>query len=132
MDKRYTNRNVDLALLSQWVQRFFKKKEFRTIEEAKDATFRVVARPTYVHEIVDTITVSISGSPDDFEVRFYIGARSEVLMKIGQLASLFGLGVLFLRGVRSEEAGERLERDFWAVIEEKIDRIANSAKLGSS
>jgi hypothetical protein len=53
-------------------------------------------------------------------------------MKIGQLASLFGLGVLFLRGVRSEEAGERLERDFWAVIEEKIDRIANSAKLGIS
>jgi hypothetical protein len=131
MNKRYTNRNVDLALLSQWVQRFFRRKEFRTVEEAEDETFRVVARPTYVHEIVDTITVSISGSSDDFKVGFYIGARSEVLMKIGQLASLFGLGVLFLRGVRSDEAGEKLGRDFWVFIEEKIDRIANSAKLES-
>lgn len=129
--KRYTGRTADLALLSQWVQRFFQKRDFRTTLETEDGAFRCIARPTYVHEIVDTITVSISGSPEDFKVGFYIGARSEVLMKIGQLASLFGLGVLFLRGVRSEEAGDRLEKDFWVFIEEKIDFIANLSKLGA-
>jgi hypothetical protein len=132
--KQYTGRGVDLAFLSQWVQRFFKKKEFRVSEEVENGTFRIVARPTYVHEIVDTITVSVSGSSDDFKVGFFIGARSEALMKIGQLASLFGLGVLFLRGIRSEDAGVRLERDFWVFIEEKIDRIGSAARaaLGSA
>jgi hypothetical protein len=119
---------VDLALLRQWIQRFFRKKEFRISEEVDDGDHRIIARPTYVHEIVDTITVSVSGSADDFTVGLYIGARSETLMKIGQLASLFGLGVLFLRGIRSEDAGEKLEKDFWVFLEEKIDRLAGSAK----
>ena len=115
-------------MLRQWIQRFFTKKEFRISEEVDDGDHRIIARPTYVHEIVDTITVSVSGGADDFTVGLYIGARSETLMKIGQLASLFGLGVLFLRGIRSEDAGERLEKDFWVFLEEKVDRLAGSAK----
>ena len=119
---------MDLALLGQWIQRFFKKKEFRISEEVDDGNHRILARPTYVHEIVDTITVSVSGSAADFTVGLYIGARSEALKKIGQLGSLFGLGVLFLRGIRSEDAGVRLEKDFWVFIEEKINRLADSAR----
>jgi len=127
MNRPYKGRNVDLSLLSRWIERFFKKKEFRVSKETEEETFRIVARPTYVHEIVDTITVSVSGNSNDFVVKLYIGTRSEVLMKIGQLASLFGLGVLFLRGVKSDEAGETLQREFWVFVEEKIDFLTNSA-----
>ena len=127
MNRPYKGRNVDLSLLSRWIERFFKKKEFRVTKETEEETFRIVARPTYVHEIVDTITVSVSGNSNDFVVKLYIGTRSEVLMKIGQLASLFGLGVLFLRGVKSDEAGETLQREFWVFVEEKIDFLTNSA-----
>lgn len=127
MNMPYKGRNVDLSLLSRWIERFFKKREFRVTKEIEEETFRIVARPTYVHEIVDTITVSVSGNPNDFVVKLYIGTRSEVLMKIGQLASLFGLGVLFLRGVKSDEAGETLQREFWVFVEEKIDFLTNSA-----
>jgi len=127
MNRPYKGRNVDLSLLSRWVERFFRKKEFRVTKETEEETFRIVARPTYVHEIVDTITVSVSGNSNDFVVKLYIGTRSEVLMKIGQLASLFGLGVLFLRGVKSDEAGETLQREFWVFVEEKIDFLTNSA-----
>ena len=127
MNMPYKGRNVDLSLLSRWIERFFRKREFRVTKEIEEETFRIVARPTYVHEIVDTITVSVSGNPNDFVVKLYIGTRSEVLMKIGQLASLFGLGVLFLRGVKSDEAGETLQREFWVFVEEKIDFLTNSA-----
>ena len=127
MNRPYKGRNVDLSLLSRWIERFFRKKEFRVSKETEEETFRIVARPTYVHEIVDTITVSVSGNSNDFVVKLYIGTRSEVLMKIGQLASLFGLGVLFLRGVKSDEAGETLQREFWVFVEEKIDFLTNSA-----
>jgi hypothetical protein len=47
-------------------------------------------------------------------------------MRLGQLTHLFGGGVLFLRGVKSDEAEEKLERDFWIFIEEKIDFLAKS------
>lgn len=127
MNMPYKGRNVDLSLLSRWIERFFRKREFRVTKEIEEETFRIVARPTYVHEIVDAITVSVSGNPNDFVVKLYIGTRSEVLMKIGQLASLFGLGVLFLRGVKSDEAGETLQREFWVFLEEKIDFLTNSA-----
>jgi hypothetical protein len=127
MNRPYQGRNVDLSLLSQWIERFFKRKEFRVKKETEEETFRIVARATYVHEIVDTITVSVSGNSNDFVVKLYIGTRSEVLMKIGQLASLFGLGVLFLRGIKSYEAEETLQREFWVFVEEKIDFLTNSA-----
>jgi hypothetical protein len=127
MNRSYKGRNVDLSLLNQWIERFFKKKQFRVTKETEEETFRIVARPTYVHEIVDTITVSISGNSNDFEVKLYMGTRSETLIRIGQLASLFGLGVLLLRGIKSNEAEENLQRAFWVFVEEKIDFLANSA-----
>jgi hypothetical protein len=127
MNRSYRGRNVDLSLLAQWIERFFKKKEFRVARETAEETCNIVVRPTYAHDIVDTTTVSIVGDANDFTVKLYIGTRSEVLMKIGQLASLFGLGVLFLRGIKSNEAEEALQREFWVFVEEKVDRLANSA-----
>ena len=127
MNRPYKGRNVDLSLLSQWIERFFRKKEFKVTKETEEETFRIVARPTYVHEIVDTITVFVSGNSDDFKVKLYIGTRSEALIRVGQLASLFGLGVLLLRGIKSDEAEESLQREFWVFVEEKIDFLSNSA-----
>jgi hypothetical protein len=129
MNRPYKGRNVDLSLLSQWIERFFRKREFRVAKETEEEAFRIVARPTYVHEIVDTITVSVSGNSNDFAVKLYIGTRSEALIKIGQLASLFGLGVLLLRGIKSDEAEETLRKEFWVFVEEKVDFLTNSATL---
>ena len=128
MKRPYQGRNVDLSLLAQWIERFFRKKEFKVTRETDEEIFRIVARPTYVHDIVDTTTVTVSGNPKDFTVKLYIGARSETLMKIGQLASLFGLGVLFLRGIKSDEAEDTLQREFWIFVEEKIDFLTDSAE----
>ena len=126
MDKQYKDRNVDLPLLSKWIERFFLRKEFRAAKEAQEGGYRIVAQPTYVHDIVDKTTVFISGNSNDFTVKFYTGARSEALMKLGRLTSLFGGGVLFLRGIKSDEAEEKLERSFWSYVEEKIDYLTNS------
>jgi hypothetical protein len=129
MNRPYKGRNVDLSLLSQWIERFFRKREFRVTKETDKEAFRIIARPTYVHEIVDTITVSVSGNSNDFVVKLHIGTRSEALIRIGQLASLFGLGVLLLRGIKSDEAEESLQREFWVFVEEKVDFLTGSATL---
>lgn len=126
METRYTGRNVDLPLLCKWVEYFFEKKDFRTIREERDEGYVITARPRYVDEIVDNITVHVFGRSDDFTLKFATGARSNLLRKIGRLTTLFGGGIAFLRGVKSQEAEEELERNFWVFVEEKIDFLADS------
>ncbi len=94
------------------------------LREKRIEAYRIIALPTYMHEIVDEVTVSVSGDPHDFRLRFTVGARSDVYVKIGLLTQLFGGGIFFLRGAKSQEAEEELERSFWTYIEEKIDFLA--------
>lgn len=126
MEKRYVGRNVDLYLLSRWIEHFFKKKNFRTVKERDKKGYRVVAGPTHVHEVVDKIIISISGDPSDFTLRFSAGARSNFFTRFGFLTALLGGGIWFLRGMRSQEAEEKLERTFWIYVEEKVNFLVNS------
>ena len=127
METSFVGRNVDLSLLGEWLERFFKNREFKVAVNKRARGYRVTAAPTYVHEIVGNINVSVSGEPDDFVVNFVAGARSGLYKKFGLLTSLFGGGVLLMRGMKSEEAEEKVERDFWVYVEEKIDFLAGSA-----
>jgi hypothetical protein len=127
METSFVGRNVDLSLLGEWVERFFKNKEFKVAINKKAVGYTVTAGPTYVHEIVGNINVSVYGEPNDFVVRFIAGARSGLYKKFGLLTSLFGGGVLLMRGMKSEEAEEKVEKDFWVYVEEKIDFLADSA-----
>lgn len=127
METSFVGRNVDLSLLGEWVERFFKNREFKVAVNREAGGFRVTAAPTYVHEIIGNINVSVCGEPNDFVVRFAAGARSGLYKKFGLLTSLFGGGVLLMRGMKSEEAEEKVERDFWVYVEEKIDFLAGSS-----
>jgi len=127
METTFVGRNVDLSLLGEWLDRFFKNREFKVAVNKGARGYTVTAAPTYVHEIVGNIHVSVSGEPNDFVVKFIAGTRSGLYKKFGLLTSLFGGGVLLMRGMKSEEAEEKVERDFWVYVEEKIDLLANSA-----
>lgn len=123
MKTKYIDRNIELHMLGAGIEGFFKKGGFRTfIEEIGDG-YRVRALPTHIHDIVGKITVQVSGTPMDFEVKFFSGARSDALTKFGRLTSLFGGGIIFLRGVKSQEAEEKLERRFWIFVEESINLL---------
>lgn len=126
MEDHYVGRNVDLQLLSEWLVRFFRNKGFRTVRREEIGGCKITVRPTYVHEIVEHPTVFVSGGSNDFIVRFVAGSRSRAFVTFGGLTTPFGGGSLFLRGVKSQEALEKLERDFWVYLEEKIDFLAGS------
>lgn len=130
MERRYNDRNVDLSLLSQWVENFFKNKDFKTTIKKETKGYKIAVQPTYIHEVADRITVSISGTPNDFVLKFVVGARSSFFMKFGALTTFLGGGFAFLKGVKSQEAEERLERNFWTYVEEKISTLTNSAYRG--
>lgn len=128
MESTYYDVDVDLASLSEIAEEFFKKKGFRTFREMEDGGFRILIVPTHIHEIVGKITVTISRQKNRLFVKFFSGDRSDVLMKLGRLTSLFGGGIAYLRGVKSQESEERLERKFWVYLEEKMNLLAHSQR----
>lgn len=117
MESHYVDKEIDLSLLSEWVENFFAKKGFRTRRKVAAKEYRIVSKPTHVHEIIGVSTVLISGDPKDFTIKFFSGSRSDAYVKFGRLTSLVGGGLLFLRGLRSQENEEKLERSFWIYIE---------------
>ncbi len=128
MESSYVGRNIELSQLSEWIERFFEKRAFRTWREKDLKGYRVTARPTHVHDIVGSIAVSVSGGPNDFLLKFVTGNRSRAFIEFGVLTSLFGGGFAYLRGVKSQEAEEKLERIFWIFIEEKINLLTDGVQ----
>ena len=41
---------------------------------------------------------------------------------------MFGGGYLVVRGLRAKEALEKLEREFWVYVEERVAQLAGSAE----
>jgi len=126
MESSYYDMDVDLASLSEIAEEFFKKKGFRTVRKEEDGGFRILIIPTHIHEIIGKLTVTLSGHQNSFVVKFFSGNRSDVLMKFGRLTSLFGGGIAYLRGVKSQESEERLERKFWVYLEEKMNLLTRT------
>jgi hypothetical protein len=120
--------DVDLPLLGEWIERFFTKQSFNTVRDDETDGYRITARPTPETEIVNNVTVSVSGGPDDFKVKFAAGARSNLFVRLGQLTALFGGGILYMRGLKSQEAEDKLEKAFWIYVNEKINRVDRSQK----
>lgn len=118
--------DVDLSLLGEWIDRFFKKEGFNTIKDERPQGYRITARPGPETEIVNNVIVDVSGGPDDFKVKFVTGTRSNLFVRLGQLTTLFGGGVFYMRGLKSQEAEDKLEKQFWTYVTEKVDRVARS------
>lgn len=128
MEYRYVGRNIDLYLLIEWIIRFLRRKGFVVVKENTEKGSEIVAKPTHVHEIIGVIRVSVLGESTDFLVRFTVGARSRFFMKFGILTEWLGGGFAFLRGAKSQDEEDELERKFWIFIHEKINLLTNSAE----
>jgi len=128
MEKKYVGSNVDLHLLVENLMTFFKDLGFATRKEETDKAYKIVATPGHGHDIRESVRVYTLGKPDNFSIKFVAGARSSAMVKWGSLTTLFGGGILLLRGLKSQDALEKLEKDFWMFVNEELDRLAGSAK----
>ena len=61
-------------------------------------------------------------------VEIVASERTRGSIRLGMLAQLFGGGYLVVRGLRAKEALEKLEREFWVYVEEKVAHLAGSAE----
>jgi len=120
MEDSWISKNIDLAMLSNRLVQFFEERNFRTFQEKSEKKYHIVVAPRRFHDILEEIHVYINGQSDEFKVKFDAGARSRKLVRTGILTTVFGGGRLTLKGLKSQEALEKLEKEFWVYIDKVI------------
>jgi len=98
--------------------------------KSSEKEHHIIARPRQFHGIVEEINVYIIGEPEDFKVKFVAGSRSNAWIKLGTITSLLGGGVFLVKGLKSQEALEKLEKEFWDYVNKTAWSLANSFPKG--
>ena len=127
MQRSWTGKNVDLALLGERIEVFLKDKGFKIRKDWSASEYTFSARPQRRVGILEHVIVRILGDSNDFLIDFSTSGRSRSAVKLGFITTMFGGGSLILRGLKSQEALEKLEKDFWLYMEESVTRLINSA-----
>lgn len=124
MKSRYKGKNVDLSLLSERMVQFFNEREFTTSLRKEGEKHVIIATPKFFHRIAENITVEVAGRADDFTVIFDAGSHSRAYVILGNILTLLGGGFFVLKGIKSLEEIEKLERAFWVYVDETIWQLA--------
>lgn len=129
MRRRWVGKNVDLALLSQRVEDFFKSKGFKTKKDESADGYELSGTAQHVRDVRGHIAVRILGNSNDFVIEFVASERTRRSIMLGFITTMFGGGSLILRGLRLQEALEKLEREFWVYAEDDVAHLANSVDV---
>ena len=114
----YSHKNVDLSLLATYTEAFFKNKGYITEKLESENRITIIVKR---NEISGPIcAVRIEGASNNFTIDFIWEESARKRIILGSLTTLFGGGILILRGLQLKEELEKLERDFWVYIQELI------------
>ena len=128
MQKQWVGKNVDLKLLSECIEDFFEDKGFKTRKDESAGKYTILWTSQRARDMRHSMTASVFGDPNDFVVEIIASERTRGSIRLGMLTAGFGGGYFALRGLRAKEAIEKLEREFWVYIEEKVANLTGSAK----
>lgn len=151
MQKRWTGKNVDMDLLSDCIESFFKDRGFTTkrTQSAGERTFLLTPQyatkdvkeamtaktlgtifwtPQFATNLKRPLHARIVGDCNDFVIELIASELTRRSTWLGMLTKSFGGGYLVLRSLRLQEALEKLENEFWVYIEDKVAHLAGSAK----
>jgi hypothetical protein len=126
MQGRWVGKNLDLALLGERIEDFFEAKGFKITKERSASEYKVSAKTQQSVGMLGPVIVRILGGSNDFSIEFLTSERSRSVVKFGFITSMFGGGSFIRRGLKCQEAEEKLEKDFWIYIEETIAHLVNS------
>ena len=130
MQKRWSNKNVDLELLTGCIGDFFKEKEFDAVKGESSNGYQILAENSPRFELNGYLSVTVKGDPNDFVVALdFYGEKKRKGLMVGPLTmALFGGGIFLSRRLKSEENWIKFEREFWDYVDNALMRLADSAK----
>jgi len=130
--KRWIGKGANLDLLTENIESFFNSKGFKTRKDALPRGYKISIVPQHVRIVKTDIKVTILGRPHDFMVELSVDEPSRFSTMLGLSTILFGGGIFVLRGLKLQEALERLEKEFWVHLEEAIVYVTGSHNEGSA
>jgi len=126
MQKQWRNHNVNLKLLAQTIQNTYaQKRGLKTKTQTTKNNWQIKIIFTDPRT-PGTMNINITGTPNDFTIETKATEIEDETVKIGLATSLFGGGYIIYSSVKTREELEKLEREFWATIEETIAKHANT------
>jgi len=128
MQKQWVGKNVDLKLLSECIENFFKDKGFRTRIDESAGKYTILWTSQRVRNMRDAMTASVLGNSNDFIVEIVASERTRGSIRLGMLTAAFGGGYLALRGLKAKEILEKIEKEFWVYVQEKIAHLTGSTE----
>lgn len=129
MQSRWTEKNINLDLLSERIERFLVDKGFKTLREKSVDGCKILGVLNLSSGERESVCVRVFGNPNDFVVEFRSSEPSNTSLLFSPLGRLVGAGALFLRRLRLQEAYEKLEREFWAYLDQTVSDLFDSFGL---
>ena len=122
MEKKWTDKNVDLARFATHVGEFFKKNDFEAYKDTLENGFKIEALDSPKYKMEGFVTVTIEGDPNNLEVTLeQSGVENKHHINSMYLTAMFGGGYFMLKHMKSEENWRIFEKQFWRYVENSID-----------
>lgn len=129
MQRNWTKKNVDLALLTARIADFFKEKDFEAIKGETSTGYQILGEDSPHFKIPGYVSVTIEGKPEDFTVKLDHCRNKKRPPRFSPfLLTMFGGGYLISRRLKSEEAWTKLETELWKHVEKAVSHSTNSAE----
>ena len=128
MQRRWTGKNVDLDLLSDCVEDFFKSRSFVTKRTESQGEHTILWQSERTARTQEAMSVKVVGYSDDFTIELKASELTNRSVRLGMLTKPIGGGYFLLKSLKLREALERIEKEFWIYMEDKVAELAGSAR----
>jgi len=126
MQKKWTDKNVDLVLLATHIGNFFKKGDFEAIKGEIPNGYQIFAENSPYFRLDGYVSVTIEGKPDDFTIKLELCREGKRSLTPLLLTTMFVGGYFLSKKLRSDEDWMRLEKEFWRHLDNFLLYLSNS------
>jgi hypothetical protein len=129
MQKRWMNRNIDLALLTNHVGSFFKERDFEAIKGETATGYNILAEDSPHFKLNGYVNVKIEGKPEDFTVKLELCGDQKGRAFAPILLTTMLVGGYFLsRKLRAQEDWTKLENEFWKYLDYATSHLNDTSE----
>jgi hypothetical protein len=127
MQYRWTNKKIDLSLLSKHVEAFLQSRDFKSRMDKTENGYVIVGTFEEADGSSRSVKIRIDGASDNFSIEFVAGEDKRVLSTLSPIASFLGVGIFLRQKLDQINFYDKIEEEFWKFINESIASLVGSA-----
>ena len=118
MKKKWTKCDVDLAVLAEKIESFFRQRGFEVFKGENSAGIQIYAINSLYVKSDDYISVKVEKKTSEIVIKFSLGATDENFFNPPNLLTvMFFGGYFFTKRSKLNMEIIRLEKDFWKYMD---------------